>query len=133
MELAQRCGRAVSGEFGTPSKGKTSAGLTRQGKRVHIRALELEGILDGAFQCQLGRTEDDVELEGIGRLVVAERQDRAADEMQGEGLVFQAALQLQLGLIASRRLADRGRYGAVELEPALAVVIDDMSRSSAVR
>jgi hypothetical protein len=53
--------------------------------------------------------------------------------MQGEGLVFQAALQLQLGLIASRRLADRGRYGAVELEPALAVVIDDMSRSSAVR
>ena len=126
MQLAQHAVGRCRGPRNAEQGKDIGQILTRQGK-VDIRALELEGILDGAFQCQLGRAEDDVELEGIGRLVVAQRQDRAADEMQGEGLVFQAALQLQLGLIASRRLADRSRYGAVELEPPLAVVIDDMS------
>jgi hypothetical protein len=89
--------------------------------------LELEGILHRAFEGEPGGAEGDVQLQGIGRILVPQHEDGAADEMDQERLAFELALQLQPRPLVLRRLAPGRLHGAIEPELPLGVLVGHMA------
>ena len=96
-------------------------------RKLDVGAGPLEGIHHRALGLELGGAEGDVEVQRIGLLGVAQHDDRAADEAQGERLALELALELQLGLRLLAGLAGRRRDRAVEVELALGIAVAELA------
>ncbi len=114
----------VAGHLVGRRGGDRHAGERHQGRHVgpgerqlHVDALEMQGVLHRACQGHLGRAVGEAEVDGIGLVLLLQRQHRAAHQASGDRLPGVAPLGVHDDLRLAGLLGGAG--GDVEVEVGL--------------